>query len=283
MTRVVERVRHVKITHSTVEHRRSSNSLPVTSFSENMDRRTLTLGTAVAWFIALSCAPSTSRGADKHRASTTARFLRVSGADFVPETEIHLTRTKNGSVVTSTTQRGEQKLTVISRYDSQNGLTEARVTSQQGTIAQSAEVRVTGRTAHVMRDGQRPDELRCPAGVIVTSAPDWTDSFMAVRRYDSNGEKTQTFPGLWIHPTGKPLELTIQLTHLGQDSVKHGSKTANLDRYLLVLRGGSRYVVWRNPQGQLVRLVPAKSGRGGIVLAGWEQAVGNLKPPPTGN
>ena len=248
-----------------------------------MDRRTLTLGTAVAWFIALSCAPSTSRGADTHRASTTARFLRVSGADVVPETEIHLTRTKNGSVVTSTTQRGEQKLTVISRYDSQNGLTEARVTSQQGTVAQSAEVRVTGRTAHVMRDGQRPDEIRCPAGVIVTSAPDWTDSFMAVQRYDPRGSETQKFAGLWIHPTRQPLALTLKLTRLGHDTVIRQEKSAKLDRLLLVLRAGSRYVVWRNQQGQLVRLVPATTGRGGIVLTGWERATRNLKPRLTAN
>ena len=238
---------------------------------------------AIVWFAILPCGLSELHAADRSETRKVFQFLRPSGSEFKKETEIHLRRSVDSFVVTSVTERGQQKLTVTSRFDSKDLLRSAEVTIQQGKHRQSASVTVSDGTARVLRDGKEVDELVCPRGVIVTSAPDWTDSFMAVRRYDPNGKKTQAFPGLWIHPTGKPLELTIQLTHLGQDSVKHGSKTTNLDRYLLVLRGGSRYVVWRNPQGQLVRLVPAKSGRGGIVLAGWEQAIGNLKPPPTGN
>ena len=248
-----------------------------------MDHRIHAIGGAIVWFATLSCGLSELHAADRCETRKAFRFLRPSGSEFKKETEIHLRRSADSFVVTSVTERGQQKLTVTSRFDSKDVLLSAEVTIQRGKHRQSASVTVTDGTARVLRDGKKTDKLACPRGVIVTSAPDWTDSFMAVRRYDPNGEKTQTFPGLWIHPSGKPLELTIQLTHLGQDSVKHGYKTADLDRYLLVLRGGSRYVVWRNPQDQLVRLVPAKSGRGGIVLAGWEHAIRNLKPPPTGN
>jgi hypothetical protein len=103
---------------------------------------------------------------------------------------------------------------------------------------------------------------------------------MAVRRYDPKGSTAQSFPGLWIHPTREPLELTIKLTRLGHDSVMHDEKTVTLDRYLLLLRGGSRYIVWGNQQ-QLVRLVPEPRGKGGIVLAGWEHATRDLKHSAT--
>ena len=231
----------------------------------------------VAWLFALSCGERTLHGTDEHK-SETIRFRRVSGSEFVKESEIHLMLTKQGFVVTSITQSGEQTLTVNSRFDSNDTLVSAKVTLRRGERKQSASVSVTDRTARVLRDGHKTKELACPVGVIVTSAPDWTDSFLAVRRYDPKGSTTQTFPGLWIHPSREPLELTIKLTRLGQDSVMLRKNIRMLDRLLLVLRGGSRYIVWRNQQGQLVRLVPAMEGKGGIVLTGWERATRDLKP-----
>jgi hypothetical protein len=229
-------------------------------------------------FVAFSCSHHALHAADKHQSPEIFQFLRPSGSEFVKETKIRLLRTDEGSVVTSITQRGEQTLTVTSRFDSKHRLTSAKVKMRQGERSQFAEVRVTGQTAHVVRDSKETSELACPVGVIVTSAPDWTDAFMAVQRFDLTGTPTQEFPGLWIHPTRKPLELTIKLTRLGKDSVTLGKKTEALDRFLLELRGGSRYVVWRNQQGQLVRLVAAMQGSGGIVLSGWELATRSLKP-----
>jgi hypothetical protein len=243
-----------------------------------MDHRSIALGVAVVWLVALS-GQSALQGADKHESSKAIRYLRVTGSEFVRETEIHLLRTEEGIIVTSVTHRGERTLTVTSRFDPENALTSATVTLLRGKNEQSASVSVTDSTARVLRNGNETNELACPGGVIVTSAPDWTDSFMAVRRYDANGSTTQEFPGLWIHPTREPLELTLRLTRLGQDSVTLCDKRMNLDRFLLVLRGGSRYVVWGNQQGQLVRLVPAAEGSGGIVLNGWQRATRDLKPP----
>ena len=234
----------------------------------------IALGMAVSWFLVFS-GHNTLCG-DENRESF--RFLRVSGSEFIRETEIHLARTEDKYIVTSMTYRGAQTLTVTSRFDSENqALVSAKVTLKEGKRIQSASVGVVEGTAQATRDGHEPNKLACPSGVIVTSAPDWTDSFMAVRRYDLKGRKTQTFPGLWIHPTREPLKLTIRLTRLGHDSVTHDNKIATLDRFLLVLRGGSRYIVWRNHQGHLVRLVPAMSSDGGIVLSGWKLATRGLK------
>ena len=224
------------------------------------------------------CSSASTRAADKPATTETFRYLRAAGLKFVPEGEIRLTRTAKPLIVVSVTRRGKQKLTVESRYDSRNVLQSAKVTIQRGSRVQTATVRVSRRKAEIVRDGRAVKTLAAPQGVIVTSAPDWTDSFMAVRRYDPHGEAAQTFPGLWIHPTREPLQLTIRLTHVGEDAVKLLNKTVKLQRLSLVLRGGSRYVVWRNPQGFLVRLIPAKSKTGGIVLAGWERATSGLKP-----
>ncbi len=235
---------------------------------------------AVAWLFVLLCGERALHGTQKHE-SETIRFLRVSGSEFVKESEIHLMQTEQSFVVTSITQRGEQTLTVNSRFDSNRTLVSAKVTLRRGERTQSASVIVTDRTARVLRDGNETNELACPGGVIVTSAPDWTDSFMAVRRYDLKGGTTQTFPGLWIHPPRPPLELTITLTLIGHDSVMLRNSSKILDRFLLVLRGGSRYLVWRNQQGQLVRLMPATKSSGGIVLTGWELATRDLQPRPS--
>lgn len=242
-----------------------------------MDHPNTALGVAISWLVALSCGSTGLDAADKHASSSKVQFLRVSGSEFVKETEIQLSRTKESLAITSSTQRGEQTLTVTSRFDAKNELTSAKVTLRQGKRVQSASVTVTDGIARVVRDGQETNELECPGGVIVTSAPDWTDAFMAVRGYDPQGDTTQKFSGLWIHPTREPLKLALTLTRLGHDSVTMSDKSVNLDRLLLVLRGGSKYVVWRNQQGQLVRLLPAK-GSGGIVLTGWESATRDLKP-----
>jgi len=242
-----------------------------------MDHRTIALGMAIAWLFTWSSGQRESHGTEKHD-SETIRFLRASGSEFVQESEIHFRQTLQNFVVTSITQRGEQTLTVHSQFDSNDRLVRASVTLRRGERAQSATVSVTDHTARVLRNGQETNELKCPGGVIVTSAPDWTDSVMAVRRYDPKGNTTQTFPGLWIHPTHGPLELTIKLTRLGQDSVMLDNSSRILDRLLLVLRGGSQYIVWRNQQGQLVRLLSAMKDHGGIVLAGWERATRDLKP-----
>ena len=245
-----------------------------------MDHRRIAFEMAFAWLVALLCGQSALQGADDHESSKTIQFLRVSDSEFAKETEIRLSLMKESLEVTSITYRGEQTLTVASQFDSKNALTTAKVTLRRGNRAQSASVIVTDGTARVVRDGNETDELACPVGVIVTSAPDWTDAFMAVRRYDLQGDTTQTISGLWIHPTREPLEVTLSLTRLGHDSVTQRNKSAKLDRFLLVLRAGSRYVAWRNQSGQLVRLVPVKKGSGGIVLTGWERATRDLKPTP---
>ena len=141
---------------------------------------------------------------------------------------------------------------------------------------QAAAVRVTGASARVIRASGETMELECPPGVIVTSAPDWTDAVRMVRSYDRDKGGAQEFAGLWIHPTRDPFRLTFRLTPLAEDRVKRNGKDVRLGRFLVQLRGGSRYIAWRDSDGRLVRLVPERSPRGGIVLEGWEKVAVKL-------
>lgn len=206
------------------------------------------------------------------------QYVRPAGSEFIPETEFKLETMTTGLVITSVTQQGQQKLTLVSRYRGEQELLQASVAVlRAGQPEESAEVRVTGERGRILRGDLPVVTLPCPPGVIVTSAPDWTDAFLAVRRYRHMGPATQTFAGLWIHPQREPLELSIQLTKIGQVSVRRGEEPQQLDRFRLILRAGTTYTVWGNSQQQLVRLLPAKASSGGIMLQGWEDATRELR------
>ncbi len=234
---------------------------------------------ALLWFAGVSgLLGSIARAQADEPAAEKFQYVRPAGAEFIPETEFKLETATTGRVITSVTQQGQQKLTLVSRYRGEEELLGASVTVlRAGQPEESAEVRVTGERGRILRRDLPDITLPCPPGVIVTSAPDWTDAFLAVRRYRHRGPATQTFAGLWIHPQREPLELSIQLTKIGQDSVRRGDEPEQLDRFRLVLRAGTTYTVWGNSQQQLVRLLPARASGGGIVLRGWEEATRELR------
>lgn len=205
-----------------------------------------------------------------------ARFLRPSGAEWEFESEIQLQQTKDGLVITSVTGREKSKLELVARFDSAKRLLRATVTSARGDETQSGSVVVTDGKARVTRHEGQDTELDCPPNVIVTSAPDWTDAFLMVRRYDRARTGKQEFAGLWIHPIQQPLRPTFTITRQGEDIVENRGERVRLDRYEIALRGGTRYLAWSDARGRMVRLVPAAAPRGGIVLQGWEWAAEKL-------
>ena len=101
------------------------------------------------------------------------------------ESDIQLQPTDEGSTLSSTTYRGKMNLKLVSRFDADQRLLGARVTVSTGDRSQSAVVEVDDGKARVSRDDGSVTVLDCPAGVIVTSAPDWTDAFMLMNRYDA--------------------------------------------------------------------------------------------------
>ncbi len=219
---------------------------------------------------------SASIADEKHE---SIRYLRRTASGFATEAEIRIDSGPQGTTITSVTGRSDAGLTVKSSYDAKGVLTEARVSTQRGGDRQEATVSAGDGKARVMRHDGTAQEFDCPAAVIVTSAPDWTDSVLAVRRYDRRKGGKQEFAGLWVHPVQPPQRLTFSLTRQGDDVVKHAGQDARLTRLLLVLRGGSRYVVWADDEGRMVRLAPEKAADQGIVLAGWEDAAAEFRIP----
>src|SRR5262249_39960473 len=111
-------------------------------------------------------------------------FVRSAGKSFVKECTISVKEDKTGWSVTSDTFRGDTPLSIGSRYDAQDRLTGATVTLTKGEGKASAKVEVNGDKAKIVRAGQPAQEFELQRGVIVTSAPDWTDIWLLCRRYD---------------------------------------------------------------------------------------------------
>lgn len=221
---------------------------------------------ALAVFMALGI--STWAAADE--SAKTLRYLRPAGSEFRLETEITLRRSGESVSIASVTHRGKRKLSLTSRFSAGGRLQSANVSIVSDNGRQSAQVHADGAKATVKRHDGRVDGLDCPAGIIVTSAPDWTDAFMLVRRYDRKQGGVQKFEGLWIHPTLRPLRLTLTVRHEGTDSVTKKGEPQKLERFSITLRNGSRYVAWRNGQMDLVRLVANGQPQPAVVLNGWE-------------
>ncbi|MBI3822808.1 MAG: hypothetical protein HY289_09030 [Planctomycetes bacterium] len=217
-------------------------------------------------------------GAD---AVDNARYLRPATKAFEPECEVVLKKTKSGTTIESTTHRGKTKMTVTARYDDKDVLTTAETILFSGEQKKTARVTVTAGKAKVEREGQPALELDVPAGVIVTSAPDWTDTWLLCRRYDRTKTGKQEFPGLWIHPTDKCQRLTFAIERRGADTIEHDGKKQSLDRFTIWLRGNSSYAAWADAKGNMIKLVPLpynENARNWLVLDGYEKSTAELRP-----
>jgi hypothetical protein len=207
----------------------------------------------------------------------SVRYLRPSGKEFVFECEFTLRKTKEGSSIESTTVRAKTRLTVSARFDDRDRLTAAEAMLVTGDQKKSATVTVSDGKATVQRPGQKPQEFEVPPGVIVTSAPDWTDTFLLCRRYDRTKGGKQSFPGLWIHPEQAAQRLTFAIERTGEDKVEHAGKELRLGQYTIWLRGNSRYAAWADDAGRMIKLLPLPAKEGAtnwLVFEGYEKSAG---------
>jgi len=168
------------------------------------------------------------------------RYLRVTPKETVTECTFTVLHCGQGWSVRSETGHGKGRLSLIARYDERDRVTSAAVTVATGAGEKTCTVEIIDGKARVHRDGQEVRELAVPPGVIVTSAPDWTDTFLLCRRYDRARGGKQAFAGLWIHPEKEPLRLTFTIERTGMDIVEHAGKKQPLDRLEIRLRNGNR-------------------------------------------
>jgi hypothetical protein len=129
--------------------------------------------------------------------------------------------------------------------------------------------------ARLKRDGTT-DLLQAPANPVVTTAPDWSDIFELVRRYDAGKGGKQEFPGLWFHPTRPLRQLTFSVERVGDDRVKIKDGGQKLGRYRVTLRSGG-YLVWARADGRVCKILPGGGRAVPVVLEGYEEATSRLK------
>ena len=208
-------------------------------------------------------------------------YVRPSGKTFVFECEITIKKTKTGSNVESVTERGKTRLTISSRYDERDRLTSAEVIVVVDGKKKTAAVTAAEGKAKVQREGQAAQEFDVRPGVIVTSAPDWTDTWLLCRRYGRKAGAKQSFPGLWIHPEQACQSLTFAIEKDGQDTIEDTDKKLVLNRFTIWLRGNSRYAAWADENGKMIKLVPLPYKEGAmnwLVLDGYEKTAARLWP-----
>jgi len=210
-------------------------------------------------------------------------YVRMTTTGSTAECAIVVGNASQGWTISSTTQRGLTTLRVTSRYDGADRLIAAiaELTNKEGK-KQIARVVVKGDKARVMRDGDnKGQEFDVPSGVIVTSAPDWTDTFLLCRRYDRGKGGKQEFGALWIHPDQPAQRLTFTVERLGKDAIEHTGQKVELDRLAIHIRNNSPYLGWADQQGRMIRLVglPFKEGTSvDLMRQGYEPSAATLKP-----
>lgn len=206
------------------------------------------------------------------------RYLRPEKDKYVLESEVTTTRSDDGTVVTSRTERPDEKMTLTLRYDKAGKLISAEALQQEGTRKKAVTLTLGEKGAGTMkRDGLTDFFKDLPANPIVTTAPDWSDVFQLVRRYDGPKGGKQEFPGVWIHPVqGLQQKHTYTVELKDPDTITLKDKEVKLDRYRVKLRGGD-YTVWTHGE-RVVRLQGLAAKAVPVVLEGYEDATKGLKP-----
>ncbi len=209
-------------------------------------------------------------------AAATFRFAFVR-ATGLPEAEIIRAREGDAVVTTSITHRGNTPLILVTTEDEREQLRSARVT-QSANVA-SAEFR-DGQVV-VQRGDQQQTFVTGPR-LIVTSAPDWTDTVLLCLRYDRDRRGLQSFPALWFHPQQPAQLLTFTAERMNGDTLDVGGAITELDKLILTIRGGSRYLAWTKADGTMLKLVPTnRSGfaqeEQALYLKGFESVARELK------
>jgi hypothetical protein len=224
---------------------------------------------SVVLAVLIGCAVAPSADTSK---PLKLRYVRMVDGEPVTESTITTTRTGKGTTYVSVTERGDTQMTLTLRFDKDNRLTEAEAVLQRDKRKQTALLTLTPKRALLKRGGTT-DVFKAPADPIVTTAPDWSDIFQLVNRYDGKKAGKQEFAGLWFHPTEQTLTPTFTIERVGKNEITVKDKKETLDRYRIELRSGE-YIAWAKPSGLVVKL----QQKGTVVaLDDYEEATRELK------
>jgi hypothetical protein len=211
------------------------------------------------------------------------RYLRPEMGKFVLESEVTVTRGDGGTVYVSRTERPNEKMTLTLRLDGDGRLRSAEALREAANKRRAVLTLRGGKRGDLKRDGTTDFYDDLPPDPVVTTAPDWSDIFQLVRRYDAAKGGKQEFAGLWIHPVEAMRRLTFTVERLKTDPVTVKDPTTKkdeelkLERYQVKLRSGD-YLVWADPSGRVVKLMGAGPKGTPVVLEGFEEATRALGP-----
>ncbi len=216
---------------------------------------------------------------------TRVRYLSPDGDDWVQEAEFTMVQRADPWEIVSTTGRGKKRLIVQTNYDHEKLLRAAKITlKEEGKKDKSLFLKTQNGKTQVFRDGFETQKfMDIPPGVIVTSAPDWSDVFLLSRRYDYAQGGKQIFMALWAHPDQPAQLLNLSIERQGHDTIRHDGKDVKLTRFTIELRGKSQYAVWATMDGTMVRLIPLpakEKQRNGLILEGFEKSGAVELTPP---
>ncbi len=209
------------------------------------------------------------------QSSETFHYLRLTANSRRTECKIHVARSAKGWSISSVTGA----MLVETQYDVGDRLQTASAKLTKGAQTLLAQVTVAAGKGTIKQE-KTTREFEVPPGVIVTSAPDWTDTFLLCRRYDRAKGGKQEFAGLWIHPEQTCYRATFSIERKGTDRITHDGKELDLDRFVIQLRPKSLYAAWADAQGHMIKLVPMpwQKGTYSIVREGYEKSAAALAP-----
>lgn len=204
------------------------------------------------------------------------RYLRPAGDGWVQECQFTIAKKGDGWSIDSVTERGSLKLSLFTRYRPKDVLEASILTVKNGDKESSAIAACLKEgVARVQLPEQPLNMVDVPRGVIVTSAPDWTDVLLLCARYDQAAGGKQTFPALWYHPEQGVQLLKLHIERQGHDTIQHGDRKLKLTRFAIHLRGNSAYAAWATADGTMVRLMPLPAKgkqRSGLILEGYDKS-----------
>jgi hypothetical protein len=237
-----------------------------------MGRRAVALGLLVLASLtaARGAAPPVRDGG-----TVTLRYVRPSKDKFVLESLVTEVTTKKGVKYVSLTDRGREKMTLTIRFDSRRQVIDAEAVQETNRGKQTASVVFKQNEATLTRQG-KTERLKVTPAVVVTTAPDWSDVFWVIRRYDQGKGGKQTFAGLWIHPVQDVRQLSFTVEAEKEETVEVDGRKFPLKRFRVTLRSGA-YLVWADRAGRVYRLMPPGKPASAVILEGYEKATADLR------
>jgi hypothetical protein len=204
------------------------------------------------------------------------RYVRPQDGRWVLESEVTRQRAAEGTTYVSRTERPGETMTLTFHLDRAGRVTAAEAVLETASGKKQATATVRGGNAVVRRAGTS-DTLPLPGDPVVTTAPDWSDIFELVRRYDDKKAGRQEFAGLWFHPTRPARVLGFTVERIGKDTVRKGDRDVTLGRYRIHLRSGD-YLAWADADHCVYKLLPLGPRAKPVVREGYEDATRQLGP-----